>query len=149
MNTPDLSILIVEDEPIDAELLQRAFKRVGLENPVRWVMNGEEAVGYMQGKGDYKDRSKHPYPRVIMTDIKMPQMDGLEFLRWMHETPQFRVVPIIILTSSARQADIDEAFKYGASAFMVKPIGLYELDRLVKLIVDYWSASKLPGLISQ
>ncbi|HEY9154670.1 MAG TPA: response regulator [Opitutaceae bacterium] len=149
MNNPKHSILIVEDEPVDAELLERSFKQLGLMNPLHWVTNGEEAVRYIEGRGEFQDRAIHPFPRVIITDIKMPEMTGLELLRWMHANPKYRVVPVVVFTSSVRQSDVDEAFNYGASAYIAKPIGLAELNRAVKIIVDYWSLSLLPSISEQ
>ena len=117
MNNLNQCILIVEDEPVDADLLQRAVRRVGVKNPIRWVTNGEEALRYLLGQHEFQDRVAYPVPRVIITDIKMPQMSGLELLKWVYENPKFRVVPIVVMTSSHRQSDVDEAFRLGANAF--------------------------------
>lgn len=144
MNAPTDAILIAEDEPADVEFLQRAFKRAGIPNPVRAVANGEEAVAYLRGQGAFADRQAFPFPRVVITDLKMPQMDGLQLLRWIHENPEFRVVPTIVLTSSTAQADVDAAFACGASAYIVKPVELKELDRIARVIVEYWRLSLLP-----
>ena len=138
------TILIVEDEPHDIEFLVRAFQRSGLKNPVQSVSNGEEAIAYLSGSGKYADRIAHPFPRIVMTDLKMPQMGGLELLRWMHGNPRCRIVPTIVFTSSTSQADVDAAFDYGACGFMVKPVAFDELESMVKTMVDYWRLSLVP-----
>jgi CheY-like chemotaxis protein len=138
------TILIVEDEPHDVEFLERAFKHAGIVNPLQFVTNGEQAVAYLTGAGEYADRARFPYPRVIITDLKMPQMGGLELLRWLQANPKYRVMPIIVLTSSTSQADVDTAFAHGAAAYFVKPVGVKELDQIAKAIWDYWRLSLMP-----
>jgi CheY-like chemotaxis protein len=108
------------------------------------VDNGEEAIAYLTGRDRYRDRLAFPFPRVIITDLKMPQMDGIEFLRWIHEHPRYRVVPTIVLTSSTDKNDVQHAFSYGASGYMIKPLGLEPLERLAKIVADYWTASLVP-----
>lgn len=139
------TILIVEDEPHDVEFLSRAFERAGVPNPIQSVHNGEEAIAYLNGTGKYADRAKFPFPRVIMTDLKMPQMGGLELLKWLNEHPRCRVVPAIVFTSSTSQADVDAAFAHGASGFMVKPVEFQELEEMVRKIADYWKLSLVPS----
>lgn len=148
MKDTTTTILLVEDEPADAELLQRAFTRVGIPNPVHVVSNGEEAVAYLEGSGPYSDRAKHPFPRVVVTDLKMPRMDGLQLLRWMRANPEFRVVPVIVFTSSTAQAEVDEAFALGANAYMVKPVELKELERMARAVAEYWRLSLLPSRVA-
>ena len=138
------TILIIEDDEHDVEFLSRAFKRAGINNPIQVTKNGEEAVAYLMGNGRYADRAAFPYPRVIVTDLKMPQMSGLELLRWIRANPKYSVVPTIVLTSSTSQADVDAAFASGASAFFVKPVAFGELQQIAKIIWDYWRTSLLP-----
>lgn len=144
MNVPTETILIVEDEESDILFLKRAFAKVGVPNPLHAVTNGEEAVAYLQGTPPFTDRSVHPFPRVIITDLKMPQMGGLELLRWLNEHPEHRVIPTIVFTSSTSQADVNEAFNLGAGAYIVKPVEFRELERVAKTIADYWRLSLLP-----
>jgi CheY-like chemotaxis protein len=138
------TILIVEDESHDVEFLIRAFQRSGLKNPIQSVSNGEEAIAYLSGRGKYADRVAFPFPRIVITDLKMPQMGGLELLRWMHTNARCRIVPTIVFTSSTSQADVDTAFEYGASGFMVKPVAFDELETMVQTIVNYWRLSLVP-----
>lgn len=144
MKLPTETILIVEDEESDVLFLKRAFAKAGVPNPVQAVGNGEEATEYLQGKGRFADRAAYPFPRVIITDLKMPQMGGLQLLRWLDEHPEHRVIPTIVFTASASQADVNEAFRLGAGAYIVKPVEFRELERVAKIIADYWRLSLLP-----
>ena len=144
MNGPRDSILIVEDDEHDAMFIQRAFAKAGVSSPMRWVRNGEEAVAYLRADGAFADRKKNPFPRVVITDLKMPQMDGIQLLRWIHENPKYRVVPTIVFTSSTAQSDVNAAFECGAGAYIVKPVDVRELIRMAKVIGDYWQLSLLP-----
>jgi CheY-like chemotaxis protein len=138
------TILIIEDEEHDVDFLRRAFRRAGVPNPIQVVENGEQTIAYLTGRGEFADRKKYPYPRVIVTDLKMPQMSGLELLRWVRSNPKYRIVPTIVLTSSTSQADVDLAFACGASAYFVKPVAFADLEKVAKLIWEYWSFSRLP-----
>lgn len=144
MTIPSETILIVEDEESDVLFLKRALAKIGVPNPIRSVTNGEEAVAYLQGTGDFADRKANPFPRVVVTDLKMPQMGGLQLLKWIHDHPPFRVVPTIVFTSSTAQSDVNEAFRLGAGAYFVKPVEFRELERIAKIMTDYWRASLLP-----
>jgi CheY-like chemotaxis protein len=140
------TILIIDDEEHDVEFIMRAFERAGVANPIRSVANGEEAVAYLSGHGRYANRAEFPFPRVIITDLKMPQMGGLELLRWLHENPHLRVVPTVVLTSSTAPADVDAAFAHGAAGYMAKPVNFRDLEQTVKVIADYWRLSLVPSL---
>ena len=144
MKKPHETILIVEDDENDALFIQRAFAKAGVSNPIRWVHNGEEAIAYLKHTGPFANKEENPFPRVIITDLKMPQMDGLQLLRWLAENRECRVVPTIVFTSSTAQSDVNEAFNHGAGAYIVKPIDIRELDRVAKIIADYWRLSLLP-----
>jgi CheY-like chemotaxis protein len=144
MNDSHYTILLVEDEDNDATLVQMAFKRNKIENPVQWARDGLEAVAYLNGEGVYADRTRYPFPEVLILDLKMPRMNGLELLAWIREHPEFRVIPTIIMTSSRHDPDIEKAYTLGANTYMLKPSAFEELARLVKLAHDYWAASVKP-----
>lgn len=144
MNSRIEAILIVEDEEMDVEFLQRAFVKAGSSFPVRAVTNGEEAMAYLCGMKPFGDRAAFPFPRLVITDLKMPRMGGLQLLQWMQTQREFRGLPRIVLTSSTAQSDVNAAFQFGAAAYIVKPVEYRELERIAKIIVDYWRLSLLP-----
>lgn len=144
MNTALARLLIVEDEPHDVEFLRRALTRSGVVTPIHDVENGEQALGYLQGLGRYADRAAFPLPRLIITDLKMPQMNGIELLRWIQAHPAYRAIPTIVLSSSTNESDVNAAFEAGARGYMVKPVGFDQLLQLAKVIADYWRASLVP-----
>lgn len=138
MSKPFTVFLVVEDEPADAEFLQNAFDAVGRGDRILTAANGEEAVAYLTGQGEKADRSRFPLPDVIVTDLKMPHMNGLEFLRWLRGSEQWQNIPRLVLTSSTAPSDVATAYSLGASAFFVKPVDLHALRALAKAMSDFW-----------
>src|SRR5690242_5178071 len=108
MSDSDYTILLVEDEENDATLVKMAFKRNNILNPVQWARDGLEAIAYLNGDGVHADRSKYPFPEVLILDLKMPRMGGLELLAWIREHPEYRIIPTIIMTSSRHDLDIEK-----------------------------------------
>jgi CheY-like chemotaxis protein len=149
MESVEPLILVVEDDANDQAFIQRALKRSGVANRVAHVNDGEEATAYLRGFGLYEDRRQHPLPRLIITDLKMPRMGGIELLAWMNSRPEFRLIPTIVLTSSSDQADVAAAFTHGAKGYMIKPVQFSELEKLMHTIAAYWRAScvPLPGFV--
>ncbi len=145
MNSPRRTILIVEDEAHDVELIQLALERAGIDAPVFAASNGEDAIAYLSGTPPYSDRGAHPLPSMIITDLKMPQMGGLELLRWLREHPRFRALPTIVLTSSSAPKDVSLAFELGARGYMVKPVSLTQLEKTLRTVAIYWQLSLLPS----
>jgi len=137
-------LLIVEDDVNDQTFIQRALKRSGVMNRLAIVNDGEEATTYLRGFGLYQDRTLHPLPRLIITDLKMPRMGGIELLGWMNDRAEFRLIPTIVLTSSSDQADITTAFERGAKGYMIKPVQFADLENLMQTIANYWRASCVP-----
>jgi CheY-like chemotaxis protein len=144
MKDSDYTILLVEDEENDATLVQMAFKNNNILNPVQWARDGLEAIAYLNGDGPYADRGQYPFPEVLILDLKMPRMGGLELLSWIREHPEFRIIPTIIMSSSRQDPDIEKAYNLGANTYMIKPSSFKELAKLVKLAHDYWAASVKP-----
>ena len=144
MSLPPTVFLVVEDEPADAEFIQYAFGAAGRADRVFLAANGEEAVAHLIGRGDKVDRSRFPLPDVIITDLKMPHMNGLELLRWLQAQDAFRNIPRVVLTSSTAPSDITTAYSLGASSFFVKPVDLHELRVLAKAMSDFWSRAISP-----
>jgi len=144
MKETDYTILLVEDEENDATLLQMAFKKNDIRNPVKWVTDGLEAVAYLNGDGVYADRQKYPFPEVLILDLKMPRMTGLELLAWIREHPPFRFIPTIVMTSSCQDQDVQKAYELGANTFMTKPSSFDELVDLTESFHRYWTLAIKP-----
>ena len=120
-------ILCVEDEEDDAFLLGRAFQRAGITNPLVVVPDGKTAMGYLAGEGRYADRMGHPFPCLVLLDLNMPGMPGLEVLKWVRSTPSTCAVVVIVLSSSSQDTDVQSAYLTGANGYLVKPGSLEEL----------------------
>lgn len=138
------TILLVEDEENDAMLLKMAFTKNKIFNPVQWVSDGLEAIAYLNGDGIYADRTLYPFPEVLLLDLKMPRMTGLELLSWIRDHPDFRVIPTIVMTSSRQDLDIEKAYNLGANTYMIKPSSFDELARMAKAAHEYWALSVKP-----
>jgi CheY-like chemotaxis protein len=134
----DFTFLLVEDDPDDILLFQRAFSQASLVNPVRIVRNGEEAVNYLAGTGPYVDRVRYPLPSLVLLDLKLPKKSGLEVLEWMRSQPATQSIPVIVLTSSQESADVQRAYALGANSYLIKPVGFDGLLEIVKAIGMYW-----------
>lgn len=131
-------ILLVEDEPDAITLLQHAFAKVGITNPVHTVHDGEHAIAYLKGEGRYADRSTHPVPRLILLDLKLPRCSGLEVLEWIRTEQAWRGVPVVVMTSSKERTDVRRAYAAGANSYLVKPSSLTRLIELAAAFRDYW-----------
>jgi two-component system response regulator len=144
MDNAEPLILIVEDDFNDQTFIQRALRKSGTANCLAVVNDGEEATVYLRGLGPYANRGLHPLPRLMITDLKMPRMGGIELLAWINARAEFRLIPTIVLTSSSDQSDIASAFAHGAKGYMIKPVHFGELEQLMRTIAAYWRASCVP-----
>src|SRR3954453_19290551 len=133
----NLTILIIDDDPNDVLLLKKALTREGVNNPVQMVRDGGEAILYLQGKGEYSDRVKFPFPSVIFAHLKMPRMDGFTVLHWLRTHPECSVIPLIILAASKVDADVKKAYQMGANAYLVKPSNLEDLQSMVRTAYNF------------
>jgi CheY-like chemotaxis protein len=138
-------ILLVEDEENDAMLLKMAFKKNNILNPIHWVKDGLEAIAYLNGEGVYANHALYPFPEVLIVDLKMPRMSGLELLQWIRDHSNYKVIPTIIMSSSRQDSDIEKAYELGANTYIIKPSSFDELARVVKLTHEYWAASVKPA----
>lgn len=132
------TILIIEDDPNDVLFLQTAFKRVGITNPVQIAKDGQEALNYLRGEGRFSDREQFPIPYLIFLDLKLPAMPGLEVLKWVRERPEFNATVVIVLTSSSDPRDIDAAYEFRTSAYLVKPSGIDSLTAVAQSVKEFW-----------
>ena len=131
-------ILLVEDNPDDAELIQYAFEKAGTQNPLVIVTNGDAAVDYIGRTGAYADRKGHPLPELILLDLKLPRRSGFEVLSFIREHKPTRHTPVVVLTSSGQNEDIVRSYELGANSFLVKPIGRNALIEMVRTLKAYW-----------
>lgn len=141
---PSLQILVAEDNEDDAFILTRALQAAGLPRPAYICKDGQQVIDYITGSGSFADRGEFPFPRMLILDIKMPRLNGLEVLRWVRAHPDCAVIPTIILTSSAHPKDVEEAFKSGVNAYFLKPPTPEEMEELLTVIHKFWNASVLP-----
>ena len=143
------TILQVEDDPNDVFLFQHALKRSGLPNPIQVASDGQEAIDYLQGAGKFADRGRFPFPNLVLLDLKLPYVMGLDVLRWIREQP-WAALPVVMLTASAEEADIAAAYRLGANAFLTKPSEAGKLEDMVKAIKQFWlTYNTLPQKCSQ
>jgi two-component system response regulator len=131
------TILQVEDDPNDVLFLQRAMKKAGLTNPIQIASDGQEAIDYLQGTGKFADRGKFPFPSLVLLDLRLPYVMGLDVLRWIRQQP-WAALPVIMLTASGEEADIVASYRLGANAFLRKPPEASQLVDMVKAIGDFW-----------
>jgi len=144
MTPPPAEILLAEDNGADAELTLRALRRRGVERNVHWVKDGAEALEYLFGEGQYAHLSGRPAPRVVLLDVKMPKVDGIEVLRRLKQDPIRRVIPVVVMTSSKEQRDIAESYRLGANSYVVKPVQFDSFLETVSRIGDYWIQTNQP-----
>jgi len=143
------TLLLVEDDPNDVFLLQYAFERAGISNPVRVVEDGQQAIDYLSGSGKFGDRAQFPMPRLMLLDLKLPVIMGLDVLRWIKERPELHTLVVVVMTSSRDPTDIQEAYRMGARSYLVKPLSLQERLEVAKGIKSYWlELNLLPNPVS-
>jgi CheY-like chemotaxis protein len=132
------TILLVEDDSNDVLLIQRAFRKASLSNPLQIVEDGEAAILYLKGEESFADRDRFPLPRLILLDLKLPRKSGFEVLVWLRQQPKFYGLPVVVLTSSKENNDIQQAYLLGANSYLVKPVGFDSLLDMIKTLNLYW-----------
>lgn len=136
-------ILLVEDNPVDIDLTRRAFKRRGLLSPLQVARDGEDALERLEGW-----EHGQPVPAVILLDLKLPRVDGLEVLRRIRAHPRFGTLSVVVLTSSAETSDVQAAYAAGASSYIVKPVDFDRFVTVCQQIEEYWGEINLPPVVS-
>ena len=134
----DIGVLLVEDNPDDAEFTLRALRKANVTLNVVLVDNGVKALEFVFGTGAYEPRAGAKLPRVMLLDLKLPKIDGLEVLRRIKTDPRTRSLPIVILTSSREARDIEESYRLGANSYIVKPVDYAEVIAKLGDLVRYW-----------
>ena len=132
-----VEILLVEDNPTDAELTMRALRRNNLANNVTWMKNGVEALDFIFRRGAYASRSED-HPKLILLDLKLPKVDGIEVLRQLKANEKTRTIPVVVLTSSAEERDIVESYRLGVNSYIVKPVEFDQFSETVAKAGYYW-----------
>jgi len=138
MNDGEGSILLVDDDPNDVFLIQRAFQKMQLRNRVSVVSDGEEAIDYLSGEGNFSDRTRHPLPTLLLLDLKMPRKSGFDVLNWLRQRPGLKRLVVVVLTSSNQSSDVNRAYDLGANSYLVKPAGFDNLLNLVESLEKFW-----------
>ncbi|MDY6795078.1 MAG: response regulator [Actinomycetota bacterium] len=140
-------VLLVEDDPNDVLLIQRAFKNAEIVNPIHVVEDGEQALYYLSGEGGYSDRERFPMPLLILLDLKLPRKSGMEVLAWIRSQKSLKRLPVVVLTSSRENHDINRAYDIGANSYLVKPGAFEDLMEMMKAFNIYWMImSELPDI---
>jgi CheY-like chemotaxis protein len=131
-------ILQADDDENDVLLLQYVFRAARLPSPLHSVTDGQDAMDYLAGTGHFADRSRHPFPCLVLLDIKMPRKGGFEVLQWIRSQPSLRSLVVIMFTASANRDEIELAYQMGANSFIIKPAGTDKLEDVVKALHAYW-----------
>jgi len=133
-------ILYAEDEENDAYFLQRAFRQAGITHPLVVAPDGQEAIDYFAGTSRYSNRSQYPLPCLVLLDLNMPKKSGFDVLTWLRKEASIFTTPVVVLTSSLHDGDIQRAYTLGANAYIVKPSKPDELVNVAKALKDFWLA---------
>lgn len=145
---PLRTILLVEDDPNDRLLFMRAVKKADITDPVQFASDGQAAIDYLSGAGEFADRVRHPAPDLVVLDLRLPLATGFEVLTALRQNVDTRHLPVVVLSSSPSSADIAHAYALGANGYLVKPSSSEDLLSLVLSLKSFWlthNHSPLPG----
>lgn len=146
--TEGRNILLVEDNDDDVILIRRALRKGGIAAPVHLARDGEEAIDFFSGTGQFRDQTGHPLPGVVLLDLKLPKKSGFEVLEWLKGHEQFSMLPVVVFTSSVQERDLKQAYALGANSYLKKPATMAETTELLKTVSAYWLESNVhpPGM---
>jgi len=144
MKDTGIEILLIEDNAADVELTQRAFEVDHLANRIEIVRDGAEALDFLFCRGAYGNRSFDRPPRLVLMDLKLPKVDGLEVLRQVKDDPRTKAIPIIVMTSSTEENDLVRSYHYGANSYIQKPVDFGDFQKIVKTLGLYWLLVNAP-----
>lgn len=140
MPKKEVEILLVEDHPDDVELTLQAFRKNNFANHVHVARDGEEALDFLYCRGNYADRAGDRPPRLVLLDLKLPKIDGLEVLRILKADEVLRMIPIVVMTSSSEQRDLVEGYRLGVNSYIQKPVSFDRFQEIVAQLGFYWLA---------
>jgi len=138
MNAEPLTILHVEDNSDHADLVARSLRRNRIARAVYLAEDGEQALDYLFRRGNYQDPKTSPRPDIVLLDLRLPKVDGLDVLQALKNSGELLSIPVVVLTSSEAEKDILEAYDYHANSYLVKPVGFEEFNKMMELIGMYW-----------
>ena len=138
-------ILLVEDNPDDVELTRRAFRKSQFENEIVVARDGIEALDYLLGTGEHRQRDASELPQLVLLDLKLPRLDGLQVLERVRGNPKTRLLPVVILTSSTEPRDLVGGYSHGANSYIRKPVDFEEFVDAVRQIAQYWLLLNQPA----
>jgi two-component system response regulator len=138
MTNEAIEILLVEDDPQDVELTLRVLKSESAKNRIEVARDGEEALDFLFCRGPYSHRSPANPPRLVLLDLKLPKVDGLQVLREIKASPECRSIPVVVLTSSAEQRDMVESYRLGVNSYIQKPVDIGQFRQTIKTLGSYW-----------
>ncbi len=142
-----VEILLVEDNPSDEELTLHVLEKHRLSNRVHVVRDGEEALEFVFGTGRYEERNTDDRPKVILLDLKLPKVDGLEVLKRIKSDPSTRTIPVVVLTSSREESDIINSYELGVNSYIVKPVDFQQFAESVRQLGLYWVLMNQPPAV--
>ena len=134
----EIGILLVEDDPLDLEMTLRALQSDHVNNRIEVARDGEEALDFLFCRGPFSGRSLESQPKLVLLDLKLPKVDGMEVLREIRASPETRAIPVVVLTSSAEQRDLVETYKLGVNSYIQKPVDSTQFRETVKTAGYYW-----------
>ena len=140
----EVEILLIEDNPNDAELTMRSFKKNNITNSILHLKDGAVALEFLFGSGEFEGRNTNNKPKVILLDLKMPKVDGIEVLQKIKANDTTKTIPVVILTSSKEDPDIDKCYKLGANSYIVKPVDFDSFQKVVTQLGLYWTLLNQP-----
>lgn len=134
----ECNVLLIEDDKNDILFIQRAFGQADIAAVVQIVEDGDAAVDYLLGRGEYAERERYPLPTLILLDLKLPRRSGIEVLEWIRHQPVIKRIPVIVLTSSKETLDVDRSYDLGVSSYLVKPVNFNALSQMFVALNAYW-----------
>ena len=144
MPESDVDILLVEDSPEDAELTLHSLRRNHLASRIHWARDGEEGLDFLFCRGAFSSRSFQQPPKVVLLDLKLPKVDGLEVLRQLKEDPRTKSIPVVVLTSSREEEDVVRGYRNGANSYVQKPVDFEQFRDAVRQLGLYWLVTNEP-----